>query len=116
MPVKKPLINICRYRVKPGKQTEMEKLLAVHWSALHDAGLVTDEKARIYRGLPSARPGGQHGADRTYIEILIWKDQESPQLAHQLPQVMAVWEPMGAICEEMDFPNYELLELAPSSG
>ena len=36
----------------------------------------------------------------------------APGLAHQLPDVMAVWEPMGAICEEMDFPGFELLDLS----
>jgi hypothetical protein len=109
----KPLINICRYKVKPGKEAEMEKLLAAHWPALHSAGLVTDDKAIIYRGLPSGKPGGEHGAERTYVEIMVWKDRKGPELAHQTPGVMAVWEPMGAICEDMDFPAFERLELAP---
>src|SRR5687767_5089242 len=42
MPSQKPLINICRYQVKPGKEAEMERLLAVHWPTLHKAGLVTN--------------------------------------------------------------------------
>jgi hypothetical protein len=112
MKSKAPLLNICRYKVKPGKEAEMEKLLAAHWPALHAAGLVTDEQARVYRGLPSSKPDGRHGADRVYVEIMEWKDRDAPDLAHQLPSVMAVWEPMGAICEEMDFPNFELLEFA----
>jgi hypothetical protein len=115
MPSDKPLVNICRYRVKPGKQAEMERLLERHWPTLHAAGLVTDEKARIFRGLPSRKPGDEHGADRTYLEILVWKDDKGPDLAHQSPDVMAVWEPMGAICEEMDFPNFEPLVLPQSS-
>jgi hypothetical protein len=114
MPTTKPLINICRYKVKPGKEAEMERLLAAHWPALHEAGLVTEEKARVYRGLPSKRPGGEHGAERTYVEIMVWKDEKSPALAHQSPTVMAVWEPMGAICEEMEFPNFELIKPSPS--
>jgi len=107
----KPLINICRYKVKPGKEAEMEALLARHWPALHRAGLVTDEKARVYRGLPSVSPSGEHGAERIYVEIMVWRDPSAIGLAHQTPAVMAVWEPMGAICEEMDFPPFELLEL-----
>jgi hypothetical protein len=107
----KPLLNICRYKVKPGKEGEMERLLARHWPALHRAGLVTDDKPRIYRGLPSHDPDGRHGAERTYVEIMLWKNASAPELAHQLPEVMAVWEPMGAICEEMEFPNYEPIEL-----
>src|SRR5687767_11677216 len=112
MPSSKPLINICRYKIKPGKEAEMERLLAAHWPALRDAGLVTDQPARVYRGLPSGRPGGEHGAAGVYVEIMEWKDEKSPGLAHQTPSVMAVWEPMGAICEEMEFPPYELLDLA----
>ena len=111
----KPLLNICRYKVKPGKQAEMERLLALHWPALHGAGLVTDEKARIYRGLPSHDPeDDRHGADRWYVEIMVWKDASSPGLAHELPEVMAVWEPMGAICEEMEFPNFEPFDPVPA--
>jgi hypothetical protein len=107
----KPLMNICRYKVKPGKQAEMERLLALHWPALHAAGLVTDEPARVYRGLASGKPGDKHGAERSYVEIMTWKDESGPQLAHQDASVMAVWEPMGAICEEMDFPSFEPLAL-----
>ena len=46
-----------------------------------------------------------------YIEIFSWKSPEAPQVAHQTPEVMAVWEPMGAICEHMDFPSFEVLDL-----
>ena len=109
----KPQVNICTYKVKPGKQAEMEKLLAVHWPTLRSAGLVTEERARVYRGLPADRPGPQHDAERTYVEILVWKDAKAPDIAHQTPEVMAIWEPMGAICEDMAFPTFELLELAP---
>ena len=111
MSTKKPLINICRYKVKPGKEAEMEKLLAAHWPALRAAGLVTDDKPRIYRGLPSSKPDERHGAEREYVEIMVWRDRDAPGVAHQLPGVMAVWEPMGAICESMDFPSFELLDL-----
>jgi hypothetical protein len=107
MSTQTPLLNICRYKVKPGKEAEMERLLARHWPALHEAGLVTDEPARIYRGLSSGKPDDRHGAAGTYVEIMIWKDRSGPGLAHQTPEVMAVWEPMGAICEEMDFPAFE---------
>jgi len=106
-----PLLNICRYKVKPGKEAEMERLLAIHWPALHRAGLVTDEPATVYRGLPSGEPDGRHGAERIYVELMTWKSARSPQVAHETPEVMAVWEPMGALCEEMDFPAFERLEL-----
>src|SRR5262245_17770257 len=106
----RPLINICRYKVKPGKRAEFERFLALHWPTLHAAGLVTDEPARIYRGLPSEKPGGRHGADGVYLEIMSWRDAKQMEIAHQLPEVMAVWEPMGVLCEEMDFPSFEPFE------
>lgn len=104
-------VNICQYRVKPGKEAEMERLLALHWPTLHKAGLASDVPAVVYKGLPSHKPGDQHGAERTYIEIMSWKTPEGPAIAHETPEVMAVWEPMGAICEDMDFPMYEVLNL-----
>ncbi|MET0593039.1 MAG: hypothetical protein ABW133_10090 [Polyangiaceae bacterium] len=107
-------VTICRYQVKPGKEAEMEKLLAKHWPALHKAGLVTDEPARVFRGLPSQKPGDRHGAASVYVEFMTWKDENSSNVAHQSPDVMAVWEPMGAICEQMDFPSFEELALPAS--
>ena len=89
----------------------MERLLALHWPALHKAGLATDEPSVVYKGLPSNKPDDKHGAQSMYIEILSWKTPEGPAIAHESPEVMAVWEPMGAICEELDFPVYEILDL-----
>ena len=106
-----PVTVICRYLVKPGHEAEMEALLAKHWPALHGVGLTTDEPPRIYKGLPSPKPGGEHGAERVYVEVFAWKDAAAPQTAHQLPEVMAVWEPMGAVCDDMDFPHYLPLDL-----
>jgi hypothetical protein len=106
-----PVTVICHYKVKPGKEAEMEALLAKHWPALREAGLVTDDPARIYKGLPSAKAGGRHGAERTYIEIYQWRDAKAPGIAHESPQIMAVWEPMGGCCEDMDFPHFAELTL-----
>jgi hypothetical protein len=108
-----PLTVICTYKVKEGKEKEMERLLGKHWPALHSLGLVTDDPPRIFRGLPSGKPGEAHGAERTFVEIFDWKNARSPQIAHETPGVMAVWEPMGAICEDMDFPHFERVNLFP---
>src|SRR4051812_34362343 len=99
----KPLLCICRYNVKPGKEAEMEKLLEKHWPALHRAGLATDEKPLIYRGLPATGPKDRHATPSTFIEIFSWKSEKGPSMAHEMPGVMAVWEPMGAICASMEF-------------
>ncbi len=104
-------VNICQYKVKAGKEEEMVALLAKHYPALKKAGLVTDDPPLVYRGLPAAQPGGDHGAERVFIEIFSWSTEQGPHLAHQSPDVMAVWEPMGAICEHMDFPNFVPMDL-----
>lgn len=105
-----PVTVICRYVVKPGKEEPMEQLLRRHWPALHDAGLVTDAPAKVYRAVPSGKSDGEHDAPRTYVEVFEWKDAAAPGAAHQTPAIMAVWEPMGALCEQMEFPHYEPLD------
>jgi hypothetical protein len=104
-------VNICRYKVKPGKEEEMVELLEKHWPALREAGLATDDPPIIYRGVP----GDRHGAGGVFIEIFSWKADNGPQLAHETPGVMAVWEPMGAICEQMEFPMFDTLDLFASA-
>ena len=53
------------------------------------------------------------------MELLEWCDDGAPDRAHELPEVMAVWEPMGALCESrkgapaMEFPSVETLQLHP---
>lgn len=106
-----PHTVICRYRVKEGQEDAMVALLKKHWPALHAEGLVTDEPPVIYRGLASQKPGGEHGAARTFVEIFSWKNADAPRVAHDTPAVLKVWEPMGAICESLDFPHFERLEL-----
>jgi hypothetical protein len=106
------VVVICRYVVKPGHEPEMERLLAAHWPALHAAGLVTDEPARIYRQLPGRRPGDV--PQPTYVEIFAWRDERGSERAHQTPEIRAIWQPMGAICEQMQFPHYE--RMAPAGA
>ena len=43
-PHKATRVNICQYKVKPGQEKEMERLLALHWPTLHKAGLATDDQ------------------------------------------------------------------------
>ncbi|MEM9456593.1 MAG: hypothetical protein AAGF11_20615 [Myxococcota bacterium] len=106
-----PVTVICRYQVKLGQGDAMEALLRRHWRGLREVGLVTDTPVRIFRGVPSDKPGEAQGAARTYVEIFEWVSARAPQIAHETPAVMAVWESMGALCEHMDFPHYEPLAL-----
>src|SRR5262245_58403969 len=67
-----------------------------------------------------AEVGGQsrhNESGTTFVEIFSWSRPDAPQLAHNTPAVMAVWEPMGALVEArdgrpaMEFPNYRPLNL-----
>lgn len=110
----RPETVICQYQVKPGHEAEFEALLSKHWPALQSVGLTTDRKPQVFRGRPSEKPDGRHGAGGRYVEIFEWKNAAAPGVAHQTPEVMAVWEPMGAICSDMDFPHFD--PITPGEG
>ena len=108
-----PETVICRYTLKPGAEPEMLRLLAHHWPALHRVGLVTDTPSLVFRGLPAhADKEKRHGkVAGVLVEIFAWKNAQSADLAHRSPEVMAVWEPMGALCESMEFPHFEAVAI-----
>jgi hypothetical protein len=91
-----PLRMFCTYRVKDGKEADFLKLLEKHWPTLHNQGLATGDPAQVFRT--------QDRAGRTiFVEMFSWKDEAAPDVAHQTPEVMSVWEPMGALTDEMNF-------------
>jgi hypothetical protein len=89
---------LCRYRVKPGQEAAFSELLARHWQVLQQVGLATDEPARILRASDKA-------GNVAFVETFSWKEQGSSQTAHETPAVMQLWEPMGALCDDMEFWN-----------
>jgi hypothetical protein len=105
---------MCTYRVREGKEDAFIELLKKHWPTLNRLGLVTEERPQFFRGLDQANKP-------YFVEIFSWKDAQAPETAHHTPEVMAVWEPMGALVEEragrpsMEFPHVEPLSftLAP---
>jgi hypothetical protein len=107
--------NICTYRVKPGAREQFIGLLRRHWPTLRDAGLATDTPALHFEAQVG---GGRHNeTGTTFVEIFSWTSGQSADLAHRMPEVMAVWEPMGALVEArdghpgMEFPNFRHLDL-----
>jgi hypothetical protein len=100
-------LNLVVYKVKEGKDAEFSALLKAHWPALAGAGLVTDEPAKIWRGknIRSASTG------TSWVEMFSWKDESSPQVAHQLPEVMKIWEPMTPLLEGMDILHLDEAQL-----
>jgi hypothetical protein len=100
-------VNLVVYKVKEGKDAEFCALLKAHWPALDAAGLVTKEPVKIWRGknIRSESKG------TSWVEMFSWKDESSPQVAHQMPEVMSIWEPMTPLLEGMDILNIEPAQL-----
>ena len=102
--------SLCIYRVKPGSELAFRGLLAKHWPTLRRVGLAADVPSTIYQGSEGEKAP-------VFFEVLNWKDAEGPNMAHELPDVMAVWEPMGKLCEAraghpaMEFPQVERIEV-----
>lgn len=102
---------ICTYRVRSGQEEAFRALLERHWPTLRELGLATAEPPQVFLGRDSeGRP--------TITEIFSWVDAQAPKTAHESPEVMSVWEPMGALCEardgrpSMEFPHVERMALA----
>lgn len=101
---------VCLYRVRPGKEDDFIALLARHWPALHALGLVTDDRPQHYRGAErDGRP--------LFVEIFTWKSDDASRIAHEHPEVMAIWEPMDQLTEQragrpnMEFPHVRPLAI-----
>ena len=101
MPKSKPVLTHVTYRPKKGKEEELFAMVKKHWPALKKTGLVTADPATVYRA-SDKRSGTSY-----FIEIFSWRDGEASDIAHQTPEVMAVWEPMGPIMEDIEIAAIE---------
>ena len=105
------ITSLCIYRVKPGSEEAFERLLARHWPTLYRVGLGANVPSTIYRGAEAEN-------QPIFVELLHWHDASGPDTAHEFPDVMAVWEPMGKLCEDrggrpsMEFPIVEPVAIA----
>lgn len=96
---------LCTYRVAPGREADFVALLERHWPALHELGLTTGEPSVVYRG--TDEKGGTF-----FVELFTWAPGAVAR-AHEHPDVLAIWEPMGQLTEPrggrpgMEFPHVE---------
>jgi hypothetical protein len=98
-------ITLCTFWVKPGKEPEFRKLLAAHWPTFERLGLVASDPPHIvFRGEDKER-------GVFFVETFPWKDSEAAGRAHSLPEVAAIWEPMGECCSSMEFPWVEVVHV-----
>lgn len=89
------------YRPKKGKENELFELVKKHWPVLKQLGLASSEPAKVYRATDK-RSGQVY-----FIEIFSWRDAKAPEIAHQTPEVMAVWETMGPVLEGLELAAIE---------
>lgn len=96
-----PVMNIVTYVPKQGKEAELLALVKKHEPALRQVGLVTSEPFRVWKAYDIRKHREQ------YIEHFVWKDGNASDVAHQTPEVMAIWEPMGPLLEELTICEVE---------
>ena len=97
----KPVTMLVSYFPKAGKEKELLALVEKHWPTLDRLGLVTKTAARVWRATDIR-------AKKSYfVEMFEWKDEKSSGIAHQTPEVMAIWEPMGPILENLQLTQIE---------
>jgi quinol monooxygenase YgiN len=97
----KPVPTLVSYYPKPGKEAEMLALVKKHWPTLRRLGLASEKPAQIWRA---------HEKDSTstyFVELFEWADEKSSDVAHQTPDVMAIWEPMGPILANLQIVKVE---------
>jgi hypothetical protein len=93
---------IATYRVRAEGEARFRELLARHWPTLRALGLVTETPPQIYRSTEDPP---------TYVEVFTWVEN-GYELAHQHPDVLAIWEPMEPLLERRagqaawEFPHY----------
>ena len=96
-----PVTMLVTYRPKKGNEKELLALVEKHWPALNKIGLVTPERAKIWKST-DIRSG-----EVAFVELFQWKDEKASATAHQTPEVMAIWEPMGLLLEDLRLTQAE---------
>ncbi len=101
---------VCTYRVRRGAEQEFERLLGRHLPTLAGLGLITEAPTRTLR-----RDDGDGTEGPEYVEVFDWGSEDAARRAAEVPEVIAVWEPMAALCEArgdrpaMEFPRHRSL-------
>jgi len=81
-------IVIALYKAKPGREADLEKLIAQHVPVLRNLELIT------------ARPRlTMKSTNGTYMEVIEWSNVEAAEKAHEHPAVAKIWEGMAALAD-----------------
>lgn len=96
-----PVANLVTYIPKQGKAAELLAPIKNHEPALRKVGLVTSEPFRVWKAYDIRKQR------ELFYEQFVWKDGNASDVAHQTPEVMAVWEPMGPVLEDLTICEVE---------
>ena len=103
MPTTTPVLMLVKYQPKPGSEDRLLELVRQHWPTLRQLRLATTTPPQLFRSMDK-RTGRA-----AFIEMFEWADEKSSDTAHQMPEVMAVWETMGPLLEGMELSRLERL-------
>ncbi len=92
-------IVVVGYKPKPGKDSDLEALMATHIPILREEGLLTDRESIIMRS-----------EDGTIIEVFEWKSKEAIESAHSNPMVQEMWHEFSSVCDYV--PVAQVTELS----
>ncbi len=81
-------ITIAAYRPFAGKDAELLEEVKSHLPILQELGLASDRPSHVMRA-----------KDGTIIEVFEWKSKEAVEQAHTNPDVLAMWERFGKVCD-----------------
>jgi hypothetical protein len=98
-----PLLVQAVYRPNKGCEEQLFALVKRHWPVLRGVGLVSGEVV-LYRAVDKITK------EVSFVEIFSWTDEKAPGLAHQMPEVMAIWEPMTPLIQGGRGPQLSYLE------
>jgi hypothetical protein len=85
----KPETVIAAYRPKPGKESELRRLVKQHRTALAAAHLITARPTLLLRA-PS---------DGTLLEIFEWLSAKAADEAHQHPSIRKMWSRFARVAD-----------------
>jgi hypothetical protein len=91
------------YRPNKGKEEALFALVKKHWPVLKKAGLVTGD-VQVFRA------SNKQSKEVYFIEVFSWIDEKASGTAHQMPEVMSIWEPMGPLIQGGRGPELSFLE------
>jgi hypothetical protein len=98
-----PVPMLVTYRPKKGSERALEALVRAHGPTLRRLGLSVGGAARVWRAT-DIRTGATW-----FVESFSWRDADASDAAHRTPEVLAIWEPMGALLETMELARAEPL-------